>query len=127
METDSYVRENSLRLEGFDYSSRRIYFVTIVVKNRRNVFLNHGLSKAVLNSLFELRIEYRFNLYCYCLMPDHFHGLIGVGESEKTLSDIVGSFKSNSTKASGFGIQANCGTPDSTIISLEMNKILMSQ
>jgi len=32
-------------------------------------------------------------------MPNHFHGLIGAGESGKTLSDIVGSFKSCATKA----------------------------
>jgi putative transposase len=99
METDSYTKKDTLRLPGFDYSARRIYFVTIVVKNRRKVFLNHQLSRAVLDSLFELRIEYRFNLYCYCLMPDHFHGLIGAGESDKTLSDVVGGFKSCSTKA----------------------------
>ncbi|HZS48435.1 MAG TPA: transposase [Blastocatellia bacterium] len=98
METDNYVRKNTLRLKGFDYSSKRIYFVTTVAKDRLNFFLNHQLSYAVLDSLFELRIQYQFNLYCYCLMPNHFHGLIGAGASEKTLGDIVGGFKSCSTK-----------------------------
>jgi REP element-mobilizing transposase RayT len=32
-------------------------------------------------------------------MPDHFHALIGLGESKKSLSEICGSFKSLSTRA----------------------------
>ncbi len=32
-------------------------------------------------------------------MPDHFHALIGIGESEMTLGAICGAFKSLSNKA----------------------------
>jgi putative transposase len=98
MESNSYARLNSLRLEKFDYSTRRVYFVTTVVLERRNIFFNKGLAQAVLDCLFSLRIQYSFKVYCYCLMPDHFHGLTAPGESGRTLGDIMGGFKSLSTK-----------------------------
>ena len=41
----------------------------------------------------------KFNLYCYCFMPDHFHALIGAGDSAKSLSEICGAFKSLTTRA----------------------------
>jgi putative transposase len=31
-------------------------------------------------------------------MPDHFHGIFGLGESGKTLGEICGAFKSLSTR-----------------------------
>ena len=39
-----------------------------------------------------------FNVYIYCLMPDHFHGLIGPGASGQSLGSICGAFKSLSTR-----------------------------
>jgi len=94
-----YRRRNSLRLQGFDYSARRVYFVTIVVAERRNIFSDQRIAKATIDCLFELRRKLGFKLYRYCLMPDHFHALIGTGESKKPLGVICGSFKSISTRA----------------------------
>lgn len=91
------TRRNRLRLPGFDYSLRRVYFVTIVTLNRRSVFLNKSIAKATVDCLFRLREKKSFNLYQYCLMPDHFHGLIGLGPSGLSLSAICGAFKSIST------------------------------
>jgi REP-associated tyrosine transposase len=98
-EDKTYVRRDSLRLRGFDYSTRRIYFVTVVVTDRRNLFFDRRLAQVIVDCLLELRQKMRFNLYCYCLMPDHFHALIGAGESGRTLGQIVGAFKSISTRA----------------------------
>lgn len=102
----TYTRRDSLRLRGFDYSSKRIYFVTIVSFERRRIFLDPRIARATLDCLFELRQEMLFNLYCYCLMPDHIHlmpdhihALIGAGESNKTTGEILGAFKSLSTRA----------------------------
>jgi len=97
-EETTYSRRNSLRLSGFDYSSKRIYFVTIVVSDRRPLFRNVALAKGTIECLLNLREKLRFNLYCYCLMPDHFHALIGAGESGKGLGEICGAFKSLSTR-----------------------------
>src|SRR5207237_9954432 len=93
------TRRDTLRLRGFDYSLRRVYFVTIVTLNRRKVFLNTAIARATLDCLLQLREQRSFNVYQYCLMPDHFHGLIGLGPSGLSLSAICGAFKSLSTTA----------------------------
>jgi len=93
-----YTRKNSLRLQGFDYSSRRVYFITINVEGRRTLFYNKEFAKEVIDCLLALREKMKFNLYCYCLMPEHFHALIGTGESEKELGKLCGAFKSLTTR-----------------------------
>jgi len=99
MDREDYTRRSSLRLRNFDYSTRRVYFVTIVAAGRRKVFLDERIAQATLNCLFELRRKISFYVYVYCLMPDHFHALVGLGESQKTLGAICGGFKSLSTRA----------------------------
>ena len=94
----TYQRRGSLRLRGFDYSTSRIYFVTIVVTERRRVFLDKRIAQAMIESLVQLRRQMAFILYCYCLMPDHIHLLIGLGESGRTLGEVCGAFKSLSTR-----------------------------
>jgi len=93
-----YSRRNSLRLSNFDYSTRRIYFVTLVTIERRRVFVDSRLAQSTCECLEKLSRNIGFNLYCYCLMPNHLHALIGIGESERTLGQICGIFKSVSTK-----------------------------
>lgn len=98
MNDDTYTRKNSLRLQGFDYAATRAYFVTIVVSERKSVFLNRAFAKATVNCLKALRNQLKFNLYVYCLMPDHFHAIIGIGKSGRTLGEICGAFKSISNR-----------------------------
>ncbi len=96
--SDEYKpRKNSLRLPNFDYASR-CHFVTIVTKDRRKFFTDQKLAEAVIETLLHLREKQKFNLYSACLMPDHFHGLIGIGVSGLNLGKICGAFKSLSTK-----------------------------
>ena len=94
----AYSRKGRIRLKGFDYSWPRIYFVTIVAHDRQAKFLDERVAIETVDCLKKLRIEFRFNLYIYCLMPDHFHALIGPGESSRTLGGICGAFKSLSTR-----------------------------
>jgi putative transposase len=96
---EHYTRRDTLRLRAFDYAARRIYFVTIVAANRRLIFNDERVALATIDCLFELKQNMLFNLYVYCLMPDHFHALIGIGESSRTLGVICGAFKSLSTRA----------------------------
>ncbi len=95
---DLYRRRDSLRLRRFDYSAHRVYFVTIVVADRRQVFREQRLAEAILGRLLELRDRLGFKLYCYCLMPDHFHALIGTGDSGRSLGEICGAVKSLTTR-----------------------------
>src|SRR5215510_15946507 len=95
----TYTRHNSLRLPAFDYSSRGVYFVTIVVSERRPLFNDKFLAQSTIDCLLNLRKQFGFCLFSYCLMPDHFHALIGPGQSGRTLGQICGAFKSLSTRA----------------------------
>jgi putative transposase len=96
---DWYFRKNSLRLKNFDYSARRSNFVTVVTDKRVKYFNDTRIAEQTVEILLSLREKYRFNLYSFCLMPDHFHAIIGIGESNMTLGRICGDFKSLSTKA----------------------------
>ncbi len=98
MKGEIFTRKKSLRLPDFDYASRRAYFVTIVVQDRKPVFLNKMLAREVINCLIKLREQRKFNLYVYCLMPDHFHAIIGAGKSGQSLGRICGAFKSVSNR-----------------------------
>ncbi len=95
---DFYTRKKSLRLPGFDYSASRVYFVTIVVSERRNVFYNKDFAGEIIVCLPTLREKMRFNIYSYCLMPNHFHAVVGMGDCEKDLGEICGAFKSLTTR-----------------------------
>jgi putative transposase len=95
---DWETRKNSLRLKGFDYASNRSNFVSIITANRQPFFKDERITKASIGILLNLREKYHFNLYSFCFMPDHFHALIGIGESQMTLGKICGELKSLSTK-----------------------------
>jgi len=95
---DWNFRKNSLRLNGFDYSTRHANFVTIVTERRQTFFKDERLAGAAVEALMNIRKKYRFNLYSFCLMPDHFHALIGIGDSDMTLGRICGDFKSLTTR-----------------------------
>lgn len=98
MKSETITRKNSLRLKDFDYSNERVYFVTVVTEGRRKLFYEKEFAKQIIDCLLELRDSMKFNLYGYCLMPDHFHGLIGIGESNVALGRICGAFKSLTTR-----------------------------
>ena len=97
---ETHTRRNSLRLRGFDYSWPRIYFVTINAANRRPIFNDSRVALATIDCLKQLREKLGFTIYVFCLMPDHFHALIGPGTSKQSLGRICGSFKSISTRRS---------------------------
>ena len=98
MKNDDWkIRKNSLRLQNFDYASGS-HFVTIVTADRQKFFNDKRLANLTVETLLNLREKYNFNLYSYCLMPDHFHAIIGNGDSGMTLGRICGDFKSLSTR-----------------------------
>ena len=45
-EDERRTRRDSLRLRGFDYTSRRVYFITVVTAERRKVVLDKRLAAA---------------------------------------------------------------------------------
>jgi len=112
-----------MRLHGWDYSSPGWYFVTICVKNKECFLADFVGSKIVLNEygkIVESRMKWLQNQYPYVdldafvVMPNHVHGLVKIiadsvvtgrdlslpiRGKRKPLSDIIGVFKTTSSKA----------------------------
>ena len=121
-----------IRLLDYDYSSEGGYFITIVTVNREPLFGKIKNGKMVLNEFGSIvRDEWiqtglkRKNVKLYedefCIMPNHFHAIIWIVDSDKnnpawqgdtarrvptgfgkptagSLSTIIGAFKSSVTR-----------------------------
>lgn len=80
-------RIKSTRLKYWDYSDPGFYFVTICVKNRKNMFGEIIDGKMILNELGYV-VKYCWRdlpnhyknciLDSYVIMPNHFHGIIRI-------------------------------------------------
>jgi REP element-mobilizing transposase RayT len=88
------------RLAGFDYGDPdHAYFVTACA-HHGSPFTDDRLAREVVNSLHWLRANCNLTLYAYCLMPDHAHLLLRVGNPRYPLSEIMRAFKSFTTRQS---------------------------
>ena len=86
-------RPNSLRISGFDYSSRATYFLTISTKNKLPVFNTSEKRSIALKTAFNHSEEMEIHLLATCAMPDHIHLLI-YNPSKKPIGDFIRDFKS---------------------------------
>jgi REP element-mobilizing transposase RayT len=78
----------SIRLRGYDYSREGLYFITICTQNRECLFGEITNGKMILNEYGKI-VETEWNdlknryphieLYEYCVMPNHFHAIVGAG------------------------------------------------
>jgi REP element-mobilizing transposase RayT len=105
-------RRNSLRLAGFEYSDRRWYFITVCTAGRQPLFgaiTPHRVELSAAGHIVEdewrrsadLRLD--VNLDVFIVMPDHFHGLIGLydsfrAERRSSLPRLIGAFKGAVTR-----------------------------
>ncbi|MGI8824501.1 MAG: REP-associated tyrosine transposase [Chloroflexota bacterium] len=91
---------NLHRLPGFDYGDPdHAYFVTARAR-QGSPFTDHRLAGEVVASLNWLRARRGLTLYAYCLMPDHLHLLLRVGDRLYPLAEIMRAFKSFTTHQS---------------------------
>jgi REP element-mobilizing transposase RayT len=107
-------KRKNTRLKEFDYSESNYYFITICMKNRRNFFSNVINDESVLSKYGKIIDEvwnnlpnyYNVELDYYVIMPDHFHGILIIDNSQKNkdakrltdLSKVIGKYKSFSIK-----------------------------
>ena len=109
-------KRKNTRLKEFDYTQSSYYFVTICMKNR-NEFFSHIVNSELILTEFGKILDdvwnnlpkyYNVELDYYIIMPDHFHGIVIIdntlnvkddkGKDPLTLSDIIGKFKSYSSR-----------------------------
>ena len=117
-----------------DYAKRGIYLITIVVRNREKIFGELNMDKsnpAVILSdtgkavaqcwrdipSYQAKFNRSIQVLNYCVMPDHFHGIIFVKEDTfGSLGEIIQKFKSKCTQAWRKCVcgESNLGQPTST-------------
>ena len=114
MFTPDIHHRHSIRLKNYDYSSPGMYFVTIVVQHRAELFGSVSNGQLHLNTAGEMvKLEWlslpnRFpniGIDVFVVMPNHFHGIIAIYPYENraatraapTLGGIIGAFKSITT------------------------------
>ena len=77
----------SIRLKGYDYSQKGLYFVTICTQNKKCLFGKIIDNKMVLNIAGEMvnkiwleipKIFPNTKLHEYIIMPNHFHTIIEI-------------------------------------------------
>ena len=94
---DKY-RIPSARLQNWDYAASGKYFITICTEDRRHFFGEIKNKEMILNEirLFtnvewekiqEIRPDMNIRLGEFIVMPDHFHGIIIIGENEFNSND----------------------------------------
>ena len=76
---------HSIRLKGYDYSRKGLYFITICVQNRKNLFGYIESGKMILNDAGKMveewydELENKYpdkKLHEMIVMPNHFHCII---------------------------------------------------
>lgn len=91
-------QKGSPRLFGYDYSSEGWYFITICTKNRlhhfgqikNKSFLSSGIGEMIIEEWLKtpkIRKSLNITLDKFCLMPNHFHAIIKIGNPLLPSSD----------------------------------------
>lgn len=75
----------------------QIYLVTFVTGQRRALFTNEEMARLVASVVSHQETWKQSRLLAWVLMPDHWHGLIELGESD-TLSAVVCRLKANTSR-----------------------------
>ena len=102
-------QKGSPRLFGYDYSSEGYYYITICTKDRIHYFGRIENGKMLLSKIGmivrvewlntkDLRKDMHILLDEYCLMPNHFHAIIRLGDPTLPTKDPrlpVSNFKQN--------------------------------
>ncbi|MBC9796190.1 hypothetical protein IBL28_09440 [Sinomicrobium sp. FJxs] len=90
--------KRSIRLPGYDYAREGAYFITICTKNRECCFgkIDHrkmvpsDIGKIVEEEWIKgpvLRLDMNLKLGEFVVMPNHFHGIIVIGENQYNMRD----------------------------------------
>lgn len=108
-------KRKSIRLHGFDYSTRGYYFITVVTQNRICRFGDIVADKMVVNDAGAIVasccrvIAQKFTdaeTLDFTVMPNHFHCILGLTqEGKSSIPDIMRWFKSITTNKYIHGVR----------------------
>ncbi len=78
--------------------SGRIYLITFCTADREALFADPECARAFILSLHSRLLLKQSRLLCWVLMPDHWHGLVELGQAD-TLSTLIGRIKGATANA----------------------------
>ena len=88
---------NTLRTGRYSQSNAE-YFITFNTINRQAIFNDFILAQLFCQQIVKSEHKHHCLWLTWVLMPDHFHGLLQLGEKETTLSKVIGDLKGSSAK-----------------------------
>ena len=96
-EGDSHPSSHRLRT-GRHSRAGQVYLVTFTTAGRHRFFTDHELARAAARAISDARLWTSSRLLAWVLMPDHWHGLVELGDGDE-LSRRVQLLKANSARA----------------------------
>lgn len=118
-----YINRKSIRLKNYDYTSSGYYFITLVTKNRNQIFGKIEKGKVILNNYGKLlesellkseKMRNEISIDYYFIMPNHIHFIVIIEQEDnhdtqwansrsplqlrpKSLSSFISGFKAGFT------------------------------
>src|SRR5436309_1136310 len=83
----------------------RTFFVTSSIAGKRNLLQSHRSAHLFIDVLYQYRLQDKYLLHHFVVMPDHFHLLITVGQEisiERAVQFIKGGFAFRAARELGF-------------------------
>jgi len=87
---------NDLRIGRYS-ETNRIYFVTTVTHNRKQLFSNFNSARIVIQTMKQLDYNGHVKSLSWVVMPDHLHWLIQLSD-ERNLPDVMKRMKASSAR-----------------------------
>ena len=92
----TYGRSRAVRLEDFDYAADEV--IHLVVCSMGGITLTEpALAEAICENVAHYSKKLQYELYGYCLMPDHIHILLSPAQSGIPIAKWLQQFKSYTT------------------------------
>jgi len=90
-------RRRRNRLPHRAYVGQRWYFITLCAEDRQPIFTGELVVNLLLGTLRAACAKRSFDVYAYCVMPDHIHLEAAGLESRSNLSEFMRTWKGTST------------------------------
>ncbi|ALU27231.1 MULTISPECIES: transposase [Myroides] len=96
---NNYQQRGSIRLKGYDYASEGLYFITLCVQDRENIFGSIQDGVLTLNEIGEIARDEWLNtanvrdnviLHEFIIMPNHMHAIIEIVKNKTKTGDNKG-------------------------------------
>ena len=84
------------RLKGFGYRGRYAYFLTFCTFERKAAFRDASVASMVVEQILRAAKRFEFDVFAYCVMPDHAHLLVHGRRERSDLHRFVKRVKQSS-------------------------------